>query len=242
MDIQEIAKICRKVIASWCDTNIPLGIKKLPSGTNHLYSVTAPINPYCCIFREFGIHKMLNRQTETQMFDLMSQHGIGPNYYIHTDQYRVEESIRGAILTPYIPRESYIKKSIRKIAMLHDACKSLHSNHFRDIFLQQWLPNLELDYLKSLKDSDVQDYLSFAANIGQFMKRLAPASKGLTCYSHNDISLNNMILSDENDIVLIDFEYSSINDRGYDLACLFEECIIWCFIVLQARTLYHMSI
>ncbi|KAI0563246.1 Choline/ethanolamine kinase [Gracilaria domingensis] len=44
-------------------------------------------------------------------------------------------------------------------------------------------------------------------------------------YAHNDLLCGNILLSPQNEVRIVDFEYSSFNYRGFDIANFFSECM-----------------
>ena len=60
-----------------------------------------------------------------------------------------------------------------------------------------------------------------------FLLENLPKSKDSVVFSHNDLhSQNILLLEKSNKLVFIDYEYSSYNYRGYDIANLFNESMI----------------
>ena len=84
----------------------------------------------------------------------------------------------------------------------------------------------EVAQLQQVFDAVLQNGAEFKR---QFQELLPMEDRAIdTVFSHNDFQENNMMLkdSDYSKIVLIDFEFSCLNNRGFDLATYYLEAMI----------------
>jgi len=192
-------------------------------------------------------------KAESATFRLMAGTGIGPMELNITSKYRVEEFIRGRPLSTMDLRNNFIKKSVIEALCdmnydknLTEASKQIKppEHHFLTNFWkesgsfdtvrqirevakwQRFEAMPEVAQLQQVFDAVLQNGAEFKR---QFQELLPMEDRAIdTVFSHNDFQENNMMLkdSDYSKIVLIDFEFSCLNNRGFDLATYYLESMI----------------
>ncbi len=109
--------------------------------------------------------------------------------------------------------EKFIKKMAKKIAYLHDLDVKFASKF-------DFLKECE-KYKKILSSHKVKLHEAFFQNEKEFL-HLYKETQTTFCPCHNDLVLENILHEGEN-IFIIDWEYSSMNNPAWDLATIFHE-------------------
>jgi choline kinase len=197
----DLTEICRQL--QWDG----VVVEPLQSGTsNTLYKIRSGHN--VALLRVYGLSSttLYDPAYEQATFQLLGKAGLAPRTLAQGEGWRVEEFILGCPL-----RQDQLPSSLADIAV---QLARLHKVQFAPRppvaldRLQTWgavAPHLqpELDAMKSVL-STKQHFLYDVV------------------FSHNDVQENNM-MSSENGLRLIDFEYADFNYRGADIGNLFNE-------------------
>jgi len=207
--------------------------------TNEVYKVIPkaeyPVSPSLVIFRKFNENsKLVDRPQERKLFRQLGDSELGPKCLADNEKYRVEEYIHSKTL--YGP--DYNKKEIRR-----GLAKAIAKFHRRDIewigkrrYLPDDLANKELckpfeekcnsegvfdesqkEIVKKMKEITSEEEL-------EFIKKIVPDDD--IVLSHNDLSNGNqLLLAGSDEIMLIDYEYSGRNFRGFDIGYIYQQSV-----------------
>ncbi|XP_050436021.1 choline/ethanolamine kinase isoform X2 [Adelges cooleyi] len=218
-----------------------ISVKRISGGlSNWLYQVTllkGNTEPRDVLMRLYGQthgeNAIENIITESVIFTLLSERGLGP---------RLHGIFPGGRLEEYIPARSLKSEELsdpklslmiaEKMADLHQLNIPINkdSTWLWDT-MERWLQqpvtdcnwsrdNIQLDQILSINLSDEMRWL----------KKLLTKLRSPVVFCHNDLQEGNILMK-ENDITacrslcLIDYEYCAYNYRGFDIANHFIEWI-----------------
>ena len=179
-----------------------INIEKISGGvTNIIFKITTDKNIF--ILRIYGEKSeiFINRKLEKEIMDYLCNYNISPKIIKETDSFRIEEYFEGDNnIEPFkyqIPLCTVLKK-------IHNIPTKKNFPVFWDRFFY-WQKEAGFPYKKEideiLRDIDNIDFKYWAEEV----------------LGHGDLTLGN-ILYDNNEIRLIDYEYSCILPRGFDIA------------------------
>ncbi|KAL4142382.1 hypothetical protein QTP88_004849 [Uroleucon formosanum] len=241
-DMFEMAtRLCRSYLpGSWKKiTSKDISVKRISGGlSNWLYQVTllkGNADPRDVLMRLYGQthgeNAIENIITESVIFTLLSERGLGP---------KLHGIFPGGRLEEYIPARSMKSEELsdpklslliaEKMAELHQLNIPINKDSTwlwdtMDRWLQQpikdinWLSeNMELDQILSTNLCDETRWL----------KKHLSKLRSPVVFCHNDLQEGNILMK-ENDppgcrsLCLIDYEYCAYNYRGFDIANHFVE-------------------
>jgi len=190
------------------------------------------------IYRQFGdTGAIIDREKENYVFLEMSKFGVGPNCYGSTDKVRLEEFYLDSRALNYSEvNKRFMRRNLAKsVAGFHKLklekldqkpafLRMLEDQSFSKIFQEKCNKNIfsevEQKFLQEIQSLVSEDEI-------YYLKEILPSGEDSVVFSHNDLhSQNILLLNKTNKLVLIDYEYSAYNYRGYDIANLFNESII----------------
>jgi len=212
-----------------------INIEKLSSLSNQVYKATAlkeglRRNPI--IFRRFAIKEgVVDRLKEHKVFIELARRNCGPHCYGGNNKYRLEE---------YFPARTIKNLEYNQVNIRRKLARVLATLHKIDI------PNIEKIPLFEKSFSDPKFYQTFEEKCNQnifsederkwieqirllshpeekqFIRDILPTDD--IVFSHNDLLQGNILIREDNqDIILIDYEYSAYNFRAYDIGNMFKE-------------------
>ncbi|KAH7489072.1 putative choline kinase 2 [Phytophthora ramorum] len=150
-----------------------------------------------------GTESFFSRVEETRLFQLLSEQEIGVALLGQFANGRAEKLIHGS---------TYTNKRMRLPDESRIIAKQLRVFHELDIDIDR-----KPTYLSSIRK-----LLELGKDVDELEKVLAQVPSPIVL-SHNDLQYGNIMKNDAGDAVLIDFEYTSYNPRGYDLGNHFCE-------------------
>ena len=167
----------------------------------------------------------------------MSKYGIGPNCYGFTDKVRIEEfySDSRALSCKEINKKFMRRNLAKSVASFHQLklekldqkpmfLKLLEDKSLMKVF-EEKLNKTVFNAIEQKFIQEMQELLS--EDEVYYLLEILPRSKESVVFSHNDLHGGNVLLLNKtNRLVLIDYEYSAYNYRGYDIANLFNESIM----------------
>nr|XP_022911009.1 choline/ethanolamine kinase isoform X2 [Onthophagus taurus] len=254
LEMKELAaRICRDYLnGPWKQVSAQnIGFNHISGGlSNLLYHISLPETPqqrqhpkkksqdptsvlirvYGPTHGDRGIEHMI---TESVIFTLLSERGLGPKLYGLFPGGRIEQ---------YINARPLQTRELSDPKLTHLIAKKMASIHSMEVPLQKepgwlwetidkWLKRTEL-ILSSDKVPDLAKILTqidYKEEVGWLKKRIDMENCPVV-FCHNDMQEGNILIKqDVNDnegdvkLVLIDFEYCSYNYRSYDLANHFIE-------------------
>ena len=207
-----ISKICYQHLKSW--KNKKLIIEPITHAlTNQVYKITNKKEaPHHIVFRLNSNDDKINidRTKENIITNKLSNIGLYQNVYGYSDKYRIEEYIANSrtFQTDDFINNLLIKKLGQKIALIHNTDFGIkYDKTFIDDSLDSWVKNKH----PILSDENTNWIKTELKNIPKEI---------VVC--HNDIQHLN-ILTENNNLYIIDYEYAAYNYRLFDLGNLFNE-------------------
>lgn len=214
--------------------------ERLADLSNVIWKVTALdqlATPTSIIYRKFGEHEeIIDRDRENYIFTELAKKGLGPSYYGGDQKARLEEFYESRSMKPSDVNNKIIRRAVAKsLANLHKAnLEGLDKTPmFLKVLEQRSLMKLveekaHKDIYSSVEKKWLYEILSLVSEDEvSFLKEILPKGKNSVVFSHNDLHSQNILLLDKTQkIILIDYEYSSYNYRGYDIANFFNEATI----------------
>ncbi len=154
-----------------------------------------------------GANNFVNYQTEKLALDEAYELGLTSETVYFNEQ-------TGVKLAKYVDGDNLVGSEIN-YQLVCDYMKKFHSSNFRNLVAYDHFGRLQsYEQLHSNENS-------LYANLKQFFTDVYEQT--LAQYAikpcHNDSQLANFIVTNENSIFLVDFEYAAINDPIYDVAC-----------------------
>jgi len=213
---------------------------RLAGLSNVTWKVTAlddDVQPSSIVYRKFGDNdSVINREQENYVFNELARKGIGAFCYGGNMKFRLEQFFDSRSLDSSEVNNQNIRRNVAKsLASLHKVdLDALDKNPMFKTSLEQG-SMFKLVQEKAKKDiftvSEkrwIQEILSLATEEEiSFVKDILPKGKNSVVFSHNDLhALNILMLEKSEKLILIDYEYSTYNYRGYDIANFFNEATI----------------
>lgn len=234
-------KYIKSILKSW-ETVSPdmIQFERLAGLSNVIYRVTALdqlASPASIIYRKFGENEeIIDRGRENYIFTELAKKGLGPSYYGGDDKSRLEEYYDSRALKPSEVNNRLIRRGVAKsLAGLHQVqldeldktpmlLKVLEEGNLLQITEEKAKKNI----FSNVEKEWIQEVLSLTGDDEvNFLKEILPKKAESIVFSHNDLHAQNILLLDQTQkLVLIDYEYSSYNYRGYDIANFFNEATI----------------
>ncbi|CCD67444.1 Choline/ethanolamine kinase [Caenorhabditis elegans] len=204
--------------------------------SNILYLATSastklsPDTPSCFLIR---IHRQAPSQvfTETVVFSVLSERGLGPKLYGFFPGGRLEEFLPSRTLDVDSIKLPEIARQVGSLyPKYHDIEVPISKSAGALKFIKENLEGYKAlggKVLKMCPHSVKYDSMPSELTVEQIEQEIATFERWCKVFdetivfSHNDLApLNVLELNDTKEIVFIDFEYSSYNWRGFDL-CMF---------------------
>ncbi|KAK9754187.1 hypothetical protein QE152_g1666 [Popillia japonica] len=216
-----------------------------------------------------GDRNMEHLLTESVIFTLLSERGLGPKLYGLFPGGRIEQYIDARpLLTNELSDSALSEMIARKMAAIHSMEVPLHKEPgWLWDTIDRWLKTCEKklrgdlpDVAKDLADINLREEVKFLRNRLEAEQspvvfchndmqegNILEAEQSPVVFCHNDMQEGNILIrqdiNDNNDdktkIVLIDFEYCSYNYRSYDLANHFIE---WTYNYTVEKEPYYSDI
>jgi thiamine kinase-like enzyme len=184
-------------------------------------------NDEAYLLRLLSENKYSNYEQEKFYFKLLSDHGIGPKLIYSGKGFRIEQFfdstlIKASQLVNYHRQLAYCLGSIHNIQ--HNTNdedflgKLFNNEHIMNTYARKCkeLAENEKEFLQILNDTDFINEKEFILSITKDEEKVL---------SHNDIWVNNILITNEDKIKIIDYELMGTNFRAYDLGKLILESI-----------------
>jgi len=213
--------------------------ERLGGLTNEMWKVTSlrPFTtPESVIYRKFGdVGELVDRKTENYILKGLGDQHVGPKFYAGTEKYRVEKFYDSTDLNPEKFQEPLIRRQMAKaIAELHsvnldelDKTPVMMKVLEGKVLLKDAQEKARRDVYTPMERKLLDEILSLTSEQEiSFLKKSLPTNTESVVFSHNDAHSQNVLLLKKNqELMLIDYEYSAYNYRGYDIANIFNETI-----------------
>lgn len=177
-------------------------IIKLSGGvTNIIYKIITSDNTY--VLRVYGknTEQLIDRSNERQIMHYLSQFNLSPKIISEYPEFRIEEFFDGQNNIPPLEYQDNLCKTLLKI----------HNLPVNFSFPNFW--NKFNDFRVSASSPYSEEINIIISNIGSFKNKYWNQE----VLGHGDLTLGN-ILYQNNNIKLIDFEYSCILPRAFEIA------------------------
>ncbi|WP_354625170.1 phosphotransferase [Psychromonas sp. MME2] len=166
----------------------------------------------CYEDRQRYIFKRLNRvarsrqQRETELLvqQLACEYQLSPNVIMSSDHYRLQEYIHG----DHLPTHSIPSTTLDLLALQLSRIHQLPAIAIGQQNLAEQLQRLKIE-------NDTSDEMQFNHYL-QLAKQL-DSSGDHTTLCHGDLSLNNILLTPQGDVKVIDWEYAVLASPAYDV-------------------------
>ncbi|CAI5704921.1 unnamed protein product [Peronospora farinosa] len=193
--------------------------------TNLIFAVHKPNgNERDVLVRVYGegTESFFSRVEETRLFQLLSDKKIGVKLLGQFANGRVEKLIYGSTYTNKRMRQMNESRLIAKqLRVFHELNIDIDR---RPTYMTSIRKLLEVVRVKCTheKFTNIVDLKQLTKDVDE-LEEILDQVPSLVVLSHNDLQYGNIMKNDEGDAVLIDFEYTSYNPRGYDLGNHFCE-------------------
>ncbi|RHZ22248.1 hypothetical protein DYB37_002978 [Aphanomyces astaci] len=233
----DVSKVLGSLLPEWTDVPAADVVLTHLSGamTNIIFTCEKSSDPTQKVFLRVyghGTEAFFSRQEEIRVFKELCQHSdLGIGLVGEFQNGRFERMIEGRTCTAEDIRRPELSEMIAaKMAVFHTTQVDMDRK-----------PRILASISKLFKDAQAAyatthrqfpDVDAMAADIAALEALLATVDSPVV-FCHNDLQYGNIMLStstgqdkDGEDAVLIDFEYSHYNPRGYDIGNHFTE---WCY-------------
>jgi len=232
--------VIKEHVESWTDLSPrKLHVERLSGLSNKIFKVSVDnkdVYPRQVIYREFGEGAAIcDRKRENYIIKSLANKEIAPMFYGADEKYRVEKFLKADELTKSDFKDNKVNK--RKLAKL---MAKLHNMNLEELDKTPLFLKIlqEKSLINEFKEKAARENVyspveqKFLKEINQlvskeeieYLKKIAPKDEKAVVFSHNDLHAGNVLkVPGSEHLLLIDFEYSDYNYRGYDLANLFNE-------------------
>lgn len=150
---------------------------------------------------------IINEYLKSGVIENISKKNVTPNILFY------EKKI-GLLIYEYIEKESK-NKIVKNIQSIGEQLKKFHQIKFNKR-TKTYKDQFNL-YINKLNSESKNNYLKDAIELFNDLK----VHENENVFSHNDLNANNILMS-KNDIFFIDFEYSSINNKYFDISKIID--------------------
>jgi len=237
-------------IPTWSEVSTEEFTFKRASGlTNKTYKVDIPeirecseLKPKSAFLRVFDKDGLFfDRKRETRLMQHISDCGLGPKPYGFSNNFRLEEYFENSrtLKTEEMKLPEIGRKVAANLAKFHamrpvdmDQTPLIDTLYLKGDIRQAFFERVKWEKSaghfsdKELKEiEEIQVLLSKSEE--SFLSTIAPSKHSTLVFSHNDLLPGNILLIGESEkIKFIDYEYSSYNYRGFDIANYLNESIL----------------
>lgn len=236
--IQEVLAKCRSVLPEWKDLTDDEFEWDPPKGFSSFtlsIRATRAVEPQAVLYRGLDgkDNAILDFENEQAVFQLLSREQIAAQCYYSDATCRIEQFFEGRTLTPADLADSGILKGIAaELYRFHQLTpERLPQRDFFSLLHEKW-SELGRAVLVDRRDefSDEEQALfddlleMYTPETAVMVQRCLPDSPMV--FSHNDTYHGNVMLLDNGDIKLLDFEFSCLNHPAFDFSNLFAETVM----------------
>ncbi len=152
---------------------------------------------------------IINEYLKSEVIENISKKNVTPNILFY------EKKI-GLLIYEYIEIESK-NKIVKNIQSIGEQLKKFHQIKFNKR-TKTYKDQFNL-YINKLNSESKNNYLKEAIELFNDLKMHENENENV--FSHNDLNANNILMS-KNNIFFIDFEYSSINNKYFDISKIID--------------------
>lgn len=197
-----------------CNIGEIVKVEKLENGlTNHVFLLTLDSH-LRFIFKRLNqqARSLSDRKSELLLHEIASDRGLTPSVISSCDHYKLQEYIAGKTLYNRSVDNALIKQLAQQLQIIHQLpiISGISSQHLEFELLQ-----LKKQLKHPIKESTFSHYLNLAKTLDK------SSTRDIIC--HGDLSLNNLLQTEDKQLKILDWEYGVIACAAYDLA--FCSCI-----------------
>ncbi|KAL2653862.1 hypothetical protein R1flu_021990 [Riccia fluitans] len=229
-----VRHVCKSVVKEWHGVEETLmEVSHITGGiTNLLLKVavtSSGVSPECVTVRIFGPHTeaVIDRDREIQGLRHLSESGFGAGLIGLFDNGMVQTFIVARTLTPpEISQPELAARIAKELRRLHETEAPFPKEPQLWADLSRFMKKASTLSFEDPKKKEIYESISFT-ELQEEIDELKRSSKSLEApivFAHNDLLSGNVMYNEELDkLYFIDFEYSTYNYRGYDIANHFNE-------------------
>ncbi|MCP5075235.1 MAG: phosphotransferase [Rhodobacteraceae bacterium] len=238
---KKIFEQCQRLFPKWAGLSVadfemddPKGFSSFTMGIRSKKSVQ-PVKPTAVLYRrlEGKENAILDFETEKEVFLTLGENNIAARCHYYDETCRIEAFYQGRTLEA---EELFEPENLRKIAnelyrfhQLRPA--SLPGELFFEMLHLKW-GQIARHVLEESSDVFPANEQQMCEELRQIyspetlakVKRCLP--DGELTFCHNDTYHGNIMKLDNDEIKLLDFEFSCLNHKAYDFANLFAETVM----------------
>ena len=154
-----------------------------------------------------NFHLLINEYFKNGVIENISRKNVTPNILFY-------ENKIGLLIYEYVEIESK-NKILKNIQSIGEQLKKFHKIKFNKR-TKTFEDQFDL-YLNKLNSDSKNIYLKEAIELFNDLKK----HENENVFSHNDLNVNNILINKKN-IFFIDFEYSSINNKFFDISKIID--------------------
>jgi len=197
-------------------------------------SIGSSVFPQAIIYRKFNHSQIVDRQKENHILRELARKGIGSQFYAGTDEYRIEKYYESNELNPAklntLPTRRHLARALSEIHGV-ELLGLDQKPVFMRVLEEQSIIKMAQDKARKSELFTAEERMILEKVMTlvdeeeiAFLKELCPKNPESVVFSHNDLhSANVLSLLKDQRLLLIDYEYSDYNYRGYDIANVFSE-------------------
>ncbi|KAL3685860.1 hypothetical protein R1sor_003882 [Riccia sorocarpa] len=229
-----VRHVCRSVVKEWQGVEETLmEVSHITGGITNLLlkvEVKSPgISPESVTVRIFGPHTetVIDRDREKQALRHLSESGFGAGLIGLFDNGMVQTFIVARTLTPpELSQPATAARIAKELRRLHETEAPFPKEPQLWADISRFMEKASTLSFEDPKKNEIYQSIPFS-ELQEEIDELKRSSKSLEApivFAHNDLLSGNVMYNEEEDkMYFIDFEYSTYNYRGYDIANHFNE-------------------
>ncbi|KAI6235821.1 hypothetical protein M3Y95_00092100 [Aphelenchoides besseyi] len=227
---EQIACMLKALRPKWnCDS---LKFKRYTNGiTNAVICVESPDDSEKLVVRIYGTgtENIIDRKTEMKHFEVLSRYEIAPTVHAYFKNGFVCGFLSGSPLNVTQVRSPKIVQRIsEKLAKMHRIhVHEIPETSFLFSKAQQFLDNIPNEFTDSRKQQKYEKLfqdVDFVSSLNRLKKHVSNVKMDTQVLCHNDLLVYNLLYDeDEDEVHIIDYEYTAVNYQLFDIANHFCE-------------------
>jgi len=234
----EVFVLCKNLFPAWAELSIsdftfddPKGFSSFTMGVRAKNAV----QPSAVLYRrlEGKENAILDFETEKEVFLTLASHNIAAHCHYYDDVCRLESFYQGRTLrSEELFEPDILQKIANELHRFHQLKpRKLPQETFFELLFNKWgqLAKIVLEDNLALFPSNERcmgGELREIYSQATFEKVKQCLPEGELTFCHNDTYHGNIMLLDNGEIKLLDFEFSCLNHKVYDFSNLFAETVM----------------